>query len=89
MKLTILQLRRIIREALDEQGWVPGRWDPSSGEPVDDEDKEKLGFGGFPSPLDEEDIDQGHEDASKLVQTMNRQGDGVDYDQMGKRKKGR
>ena len=47
MKITIRQLRRIIREALEEQGWVPGRWYPGSGEPVGDEDVERMGNSGF------------------------------------------
>jgi len=57
MKLTIAQLRRIIRESLEEQGWVPGRWYPSSGDAVDDEDLDRLGHGGFrgEDPLEEDD----------------------------------
>jgi len=87
MLITVRQLRRLIREALDEEADVPGRWRAGSGEPVDSDDKERLGFGGFPSPLDEEDVDEGHEDPSEIVQSMNRQGDGDKYDQMGHRKK--
>ena len=37
MKIRLSELRRIIRETILEQGWVPGRWYPSSAEPVDDE----------------------------------------------------
>jgi hypothetical protein len=57
MKISVRQLRRIIREALEEHGWVPGRWYPSSGEPVDDEDLDRMGHGGFRSedPLEEDD----------------------------------
>lgn len=87
MFITVRQLRRLIREALDEEADVPGRWRASSGEPVDFDDEERLGFGGFPSPLGEEDIGEGHEDPSEIVQLMNRQGDGDKYDQMGHRKK--
>jgi len=47
MKLTIAQLRRIIRESLEEQGWVPGRWYPGSGDAIDDEDLDRMGHGGF------------------------------------------
>jgi hypothetical protein len=48
MKITIAELRKIVRHVLNEQGWVPGRWLPSSGEPVEDEDDlERLGNGGF------------------------------------------
>lgn len=47
MKITVRQLRRLIRETLEEQGWLPGRWYPGSGEPVDDDDLDLLGHGGF------------------------------------------
>lgn len=91
MKISVRQLRRLIREALREEADVPGRWRASNGEPVDSEDLERLGYGGFPSPFEEGDLDesesdgldQGHEPSSKLYQ-MNHQGDGQDYDQMGK-----
>lgn len=57
MKISVRQLRRIIREALEEQGWVPGRWYPGSGEPVDAEDLDRMGHGGFrgEDPLEEDD----------------------------------
>lgn len=96
MLITVRQLRRLIREALREEADVPGRWRASNGEPVDSKDLERLGYGGFPSPfeegdldesesddLDQGELDQGHEPSSKLYQ-MNHQGDGEDYDQMGK-----
>lgn len=57
MKVTIKQLRRLIREAIEEQGWVPGRWMPTTGEPVDDEDLDRLGHRGMVG-LDEEDGDE-------------------------------
>jgi hypothetical protein len=132
MKITIANLRRLIREALTtEEADVPGRWRASNGEPVDDEDMERLGTGGFEFPVDSEeeflvpegdnkkpglwaniharrkagkrpkrpgekgypktlDLEsqamQGHEDPSYIAQ-MNHQGDGFEYDQMGKRKR--
>ena len=90
MKLTVAQLRRIIREALEEQGWVPGRWMPGTGEPVDGEDLERLGNHGFLDGLEEVDqdslVNQGHEDDAKKPQ-MDRQGDGFEYDQMGRKSK--
>jgi len=55
MKIKLVELRRIIRSVLAEQGVVPGKWNPSSGEPVGDEDVERMGSGG----LGEEDS---HED---------------------------
>jgi hypothetical protein len=90
MKLTIAQLRTIIREALEEQGWLPGHWMPGEGEPVDDEDLERLGNRGFLDGLVDEieendSVNQGHEEAAKNAQ-MNRQGDGFEYNQMGRRK---
>ena len=87
MKLTVAQLRRIIREALEEQGWVPGRWMPGTGEPVDREDLERLGNHGFLDGLDETDgVEEGHEDDAENYQ-MDHQGDGFMYDQMGKKRK--
>lgn len=47
MKIRLSELRRIIRETLVEQGWVPGRWYPGTGEPVDDKDIETMGHGGL------------------------------------------
>lgn len=85
MKLTISQLRRLIREVLEEQADVPGRWRASNGEPVDSDDLDRLGFGGFAAPLEEEETNQGHEPSSPIYQ-LNHQGDGQNYDQMGKRK---
>jgi len=44
MKTTLGHIRKIIREALmGEEAWVPGRWMPGEGEPVDAEDQEKMG----------------------------------------------
>ena len=60
MRIRISHLRRIIRETLEEQGWVPGRWYPGSGQPVTDDDVESMGHGGQDVPPDEdrpEDID--------------------------------
>lgn len=57
MKITVKHLRKLIRETLEEQGWVPGRWMPTMGEPVDDEDLDRLGHRGM-TGLDEEDGDE-------------------------------
>lgn len=44
MRIRLGTLRRIIREALvKEQGWVPGRWMPSYGDPVSRDDADRLG----------------------------------------------
>jgi hypothetical protein len=58
MKIQLSQLRRIIRETLEEQAWVPGRWYPSSGEPVDDEEVHTMAHGGLGNPDDDKDIDE-------------------------------
>ncbi len=50
MKIKVKDLRRIIREVLEETSdtFPPGRWTADAGEPVDDEDLEYLGSEGFP-----------------------------------------
>lgn len=60
MKLTVTQLRRLIKEVLEEQGWPPRRWYPSSGEPVTDDDLERMGHQGFLDGeyLEEEELDE-------------------------------
>lgn len=58
MKIRLSELRRIIRETLSEQGWVPGRWYPGSGEAVSDEDVESMGQGGMGVPREEDDLDE-------------------------------
>ena len=63
MRITIRQLRRIIRETLDEEGWPPGRWYPGDGEPVDPEEVELMTTAGLgrkkrKADLDEEDLNQ-------------------------------
>jgi len=55
MKIRLSHLRKIIRETLEEQGWVPGRWYPGAGEPVDRGELEKLGH---PEDLSEDDLDE-------------------------------
>jgi len=47
MKIRLSELRRIIRETLVEQGWVPGRWYPGSGEPLSDEEVHSMEHGGL------------------------------------------
>jgi len=47
MKITLSQLRRIIREALEEEAWPPGRWYPGTGESVSDEEMDTVGRGGM------------------------------------------
>jgi hypothetical protein len=58
MKIKVKDLRRIIREVLEETSdtFPPGRWTADAGEPADEEDLEDLGSGGFPHehPQDED-----------------------------------
>jgi len=58
MKITLTQLRRLIREVLEEEADVPGRWRAASGEPIGDEDLERLGHGGFLYDLEEDDLEE-------------------------------
>lgn len=60
MKIRLSQLRRIIRETLDEQGWPPGRWYPGRAEPVSDEEVESMTHGGMGMPPEtDENLDEG------------------------------
>lgn len=47
MKIRTPQIREIIREELEEQGWVPGRWYPSKGEPIDPDEVDLMGTDGL------------------------------------------
>ena len=47
MKIRLSELRRIIREVVDQESVVPGRWDPASGEPVNPDDVELMGLDGL------------------------------------------
>lgn len=53
MNIRLSELRRIIRDTLNEQGVVPGSWGPGSGDPATDEDVESMGKGGLGHPPDE------------------------------------
>lgn len=64
MKIRLSELRRIIRETLAEQGWVPGRWYPGSAEPVSDEEVLSMGRGGMGCDCEDEcDCEDRHEDS--------------------------
>ena len=54
MRIKLIELRRIIRSVLIEQGVVPGAWNPSSGEPLGDDDVERMGSGGLGEEEDSE-----------------------------------
>ena len=78
MKLTIAELKQIIREAVeahltDEEAVVPGR--PVYNDPeISPEDAAKLGDGAWPGGwLDEEDLDEESSDES-VIETIVREG---------------
>jgi hypothetical protein len=43
IKLRERRIRAIIRKMIKEEAWVPGRWMPRQGEPVDRDDLDDLG----------------------------------------------
>ncbi len=47
MKIQLSQLRRIIREVLEEEAGVPGKFFPVSGEPVTGDEIGSMGKGGL------------------------------------------
>lgn len=53
MKIRVDELRDLIRTVLNEEAWVPGRWFPESGEPVDPDDVELMSSGGLGDEDDE------------------------------------
>jgi hypothetical protein len=57
MKIKLSELRKIIREVVDQEATVPGKWHPSKGEPVDPDDIDLMGTGGLGRPAPETDED--------------------------------
>jgi hypothetical protein len=47
MKLRLSELRRVIREIIEEETWMPGRWMGSVNDPLDVEELEMLGSQGY------------------------------------------
>lgn len=47
MKITVSQLRKIIREAIRQQTSKPGSVMPGWGGSLDDEEQQRLAYGGF------------------------------------------
>lgn len=47
MIIKLSKLRSIIRETLKEQGWVPGRWYPGTGQPINRDEIDLMGSGGL------------------------------------------
>ena len=61
MKISLQDLRTMIRSILREQGDVPGRWRASDGNPVDSDDLDRLGHGGFRSEFSEDGLEEKNE----------------------------
>jgi hypothetical protein len=65
MKIAVGDLRRVIRNVIREQMWVPGRYDPTSVEPVDDDEQERLNQpAGRKTNIDEDNLDEVDTDPS-------------------------
>ncbi len=47
MKLRMSQLRKMVRDALNEEAALPGKWFPYDGESVDPDEIELMGTGGL------------------------------------------
>jgi hypothetical protein len=80
MKITISELRKLIRETIDQEADVPGRWRASTGgEAIGDEDLDRLGHHGHRSGMEEIE-----ETETETVEEMARR---IVQDFMGKSKK--
>lgn len=53
MRISLGQLRRLIRETLDEEAWMPGRYYPSTNEPMSRDEQDRLN-----QPLGEDDEEE-------------------------------
>lgn len=58
MKIKLSTLKTIIRETLEEQGWVPGRWDPVYGDPVDPDDVDIMSTRGLGRHKELDELDE-------------------------------
>jgi hypothetical protein len=56
MKIKLSQLRRIIRETIEEQSVVPGKLSATSEDPITDDDVALMGSGGLGGCDDDDDI---------------------------------
>lgn len=81
MKIRLSHLRRLIRETLEEQGWVPGRWYPGDGEPVDPDDVELMNTGGLGHEGSPQDEEEGLNEASLTTKGLRK----ATYDEIHKR----
>lgn len=63
MKITVGQLRAIIRECLEEGADAPGRWRASSGEPVDPDEVDLMTTAGLGRRRDEAELEEDLQEA--------------------------
>ena len=75
MKVRLGELRRFLRKTIQEQAWVPGRWYPSEGEPVDPADAERLG-----DPLGMAEIDELDQADARMLGDGKGPSEDEDYD---------
>jgi hypothetical protein len=85
MKITISELRKLIRETIDQEADVPGRWRANtSGEAIGDDDLDRLGHHGHRSGMEDMEEIEEMETESGTVEEMARR---IVQDFMGKSKK--
>jgi hypothetical protein len=56
MKISIAELKQLIKESLSQINYPPGRYEPSTGEPLEQDELDQLYYGGFPDGIEEEDL---------------------------------
>lgn len=56
MKISVRQLRRLIREAISQINYPPGRPEYTTGEPHDPEELDQLYYDGFPDGIEEDSV---------------------------------
>lgn len=54
MKITVSELRQLIREAISQINYPPGRWEPTEGDSLEREEPSELYYDGFAGGLEEE-----------------------------------
>jgi len=62
MKITVGQLRKIIQEVVKQQTSKPGSVMPGWGGRLDDEEQQRLAYGGFLAVEETEELDELDED---------------------------
>lgn len=62
MKITVGQLRKIIKEAIRQQTSKPGSVMPGWGGRLDDEEQQRLAYGGFLGVDENDEVDELDED---------------------------